>query len=235
MPASPNATETISPIPDTDTFGIGKVEDLSWKGMLDLGACTECGRCQSQCPAWATGKPLSPKQLILDLRDHAFAKAPYLLATEEERVTLSAEVLAEAERATRAIAELLHAAGVKFAVLGPAESTSPSSWSAPSSSAKPKIKFSSSPNESVLRPFGRNQSQHAGKAKHDSVRDDLYLSFDGGARRHRPTAATVAGPSWRTRPGCCARGHPASSTGCSRPRTTRMPCCPRCRARLTRP
>ena len=71
--------------PDTDVFGIGKVEDLTWKGLLDLGTCTECGRCQSQCPAWATGKPLSPKQLILDLRDHAFAKAPYLLATEEER------------------------------------------------------------------------------------------------------------------------------------------------------
>ena len=66
--------------PDTDVFGIGKVEDLTWKGMLDLGTCTECGRCQSQCPAWVTGKPLSPKQLILDLRDHAFAKAPYLLA-----------------------------------------------------------------------------------------------------------------------------------------------------------
>jgi Fe-S oxidoreductase len=84
--------------PDTDVFGIGKVEDLSWKGMLDLGTCTECGRCQSQCPAWATGKPLSPKQLILDLRDHAFAKAPYLLAGEDGRVGLSAEVLAEAER-----------------------------------------------------------------------------------------------------------------------------------------
>ena len=66
--------------PDTDVFGIGKVEDLTWKGMLDLGTCTECGRCQSQCPAWVTGKALSPKQLILDLRDHAFAKAPYLLA-----------------------------------------------------------------------------------------------------------------------------------------------------------
>jgi Fe-S oxidoreductase len=84
--------------PDTDTFGIGKVEDLTWKGMLDLGSCTECGRCQSQCPAWVTGKPLSPKQLILDLRDHAFAKAPYLLADEDGRVGLSAAVLAEAER-----------------------------------------------------------------------------------------------------------------------------------------
>jgi len=66
--------------------------------MLDLGSCTECGRCQSQCPAWATGKSLSPKQLILDLRDHAFAKGPYLLADEDGRVGLSAEVLAEAER-----------------------------------------------------------------------------------------------------------------------------------------
>jgi Fe-S oxidoreductase len=84
--------------PDTDVFGIGKVEDLTWKGLLDLGTCTECGRCQSQCPAWATGKPLSPKQVILDLRDHAFAKAPYLLASEEEREKLPASVLAEAER-----------------------------------------------------------------------------------------------------------------------------------------
>jgi Fe-S oxidoreductase len=84
--------------PDTDVFGLGKIEDFTWKGMLDLGTCTECGRCQSQCPAWVTGKPLSPKQLILDLRDHAFAKAPYLLADEDGRVGLSADVLAEAER-----------------------------------------------------------------------------------------------------------------------------------------
>jgi Fe-S oxidoreductase len=84
--------------PDTDVFGIGKVEDLTWKGMLDLGTCTECGRCQSQCPAWATGKPLSPKQLILDLRDHAFAKAPYLLAPEDQRESLSDLIKAEAER-----------------------------------------------------------------------------------------------------------------------------------------
>src|ERR1700722_7215387 len=84
--------------PDTDVFGVGKSEDFSWKGLLDLGTCTECGRCQSQCPAWATGKPLSPKQLILDLRDHAFAKAPFLLASEEDRAALPASVLAEAGR-----------------------------------------------------------------------------------------------------------------------------------------
>src|SRR6201986_1312605 len=70
--------------PDTDIFGRGKIEDFTWKGMLDMATCTERGRCQSQCPAWATGKPLSPKMVILDLRDHAFAKAPYLLAGSDE-------------------------------------------------------------------------------------------------------------------------------------------------------
>jgi Fe-S oxidoreductase len=85
--------------PDTDIFGLGKIEDLSWKGMLDLATCTECGRCQSQCPAWVTGKPLSPKMLILDLRDHAFAKAPYLLAgSQEARDQLPDAVKHEAQR-----------------------------------------------------------------------------------------------------------------------------------------
>ncbi|HEY6788063.1 MAG TPA: (Fe-S)-binding protein [Trebonia sp.] len=85
--------------PDTDVFGLGKIGDFSWKGLLDMGTCTECGRCQSQCPAWVTDKPLSPKQLILDLRDHAFATAPYLLAgSDEARDSLPADVLAEAAR-----------------------------------------------------------------------------------------------------------------------------------------
>jgi Fe-S oxidoreductase len=84
--------------PDVDVFGLGKIEDFTWKGLLDLATCTECGRCQSQCPAWVTGKPLSPKQVILDLRDHAFAKAPYLLASEDQRDKLPADVLAEAGR-----------------------------------------------------------------------------------------------------------------------------------------
>ena len=65
--------------PDEAVFGRGKIEDFTWKGMLDFATCTECGRCQSQCPAWNTGKPLSPKLVIMDLRDHWMAKAPYLL------------------------------------------------------------------------------------------------------------------------------------------------------------
>ena len=85
--------------PDTDIFGRGKIEDFTWKGMLDMATCTECGRCQSQCPAWATGKPLSPKKLIMDLRDHALAKGPYLLASsDEERDALPESIKQEAVR-----------------------------------------------------------------------------------------------------------------------------------------
>jgi Fe-S oxidoreductase len=84
--------------PDEDTFGRGKIEDFTWKGFLDFATCTECGRCQSQCPAWNTGKPLSPKMLITDLRDHAFAKAPYFMASEAEQANLPEDVLAEAGR-----------------------------------------------------------------------------------------------------------------------------------------
>jgi Fe-S oxidoreductase len=69
--------------PDEATFGRGKIEDFTWKGMLDFATCTECGRCQSQCPAWNTGKPLSPKLVIMDLRDHLLAKAPYLIGGKE--------------------------------------------------------------------------------------------------------------------------------------------------------
>ncbi|TDC57937.1 (Fe-S)-binding protein [Actinomadura sp. KC345] len=71
--------------PDEDVFGRGKIEDFTWKGFLDMATCTECGRCQSQCPAWNTGKPLSPKMLVLELRDHALAKAPYMTASEDQR------------------------------------------------------------------------------------------------------------------------------------------------------
>ena len=64
-------------------LGRGKIEDFTWKGYLDFTTCTECGRCQSQCPAWNTGKPLSPKLVIMNLRDHLFAKAPYILDGKE--------------------------------------------------------------------------------------------------------------------------------------------------------
>jgi Fe-S oxidoreductase len=84
---------------EDDLMGRGKIEDFTWKGMLDFASCTECGRCQSQCPAWNTGKPLSPKLLVMALRDHALAKAPYLLAADDAaRAALPESARAEAER-----------------------------------------------------------------------------------------------------------------------------------------
>ena len=64
---------------DEDTFGAAKITDLTWKQLLDGMTCTECGRCQSQCPAWSTGKPLSPKLLVMDLRDALFEQGRPLL------------------------------------------------------------------------------------------------------------------------------------------------------------
>lgn len=52
------------------TLGLGRTADLTWKDRLDFLTCTECGRCQDLCPAWNTGKPLSPKLLTLALRQH---------------------------------------------------------------------------------------------------------------------------------------------------------------------
>jgi Fe-S oxidoreductase len=65
---------------DEVVFGAGRIEDFSWKQLLDMTTCTECGRCQSQCPAWNTGKPLSPKLLIMELRDNLFAEAERVMS-----------------------------------------------------------------------------------------------------------------------------------------------------------
>ncbi len=60
-------------VPEEDIrFGAGTAADLTWKQMLDTYSCTECGRCQDACPAFATGKVLSPKLLIMGLRDQVF-------------------------------------------------------------------------------------------------------------------------------------------------------------------
>jgi Fe-S oxidoreductase len=53
---------------ELETFGLGKVSELNWKNVLNLYACTECGRCEEQCPAANTDKPLSPKKVIHDLK-----------------------------------------------------------------------------------------------------------------------------------------------------------------------
>jgi Fe-S oxidoreductase/nitrate reductase gamma subunit len=56
-------------------FGSSRPEHFTWKGLLDLYTCTECGRCQEQCPAYLTDKPLNPKMVIVNLRNHVVALA----------------------------------------------------------------------------------------------------------------------------------------------------------------
>ncbi len=69
----PGDLEKLMETSDDFNIGLGSIKDYSWKQLLDLDACTSCGRCQSVCPAYASGKPLSPKWLILDSRNHMLA------------------------------------------------------------------------------------------------------------------------------------------------------------------
>src|SRR5690606_29717162 len=68
-------------------YGAAKITDLSWKDALDYYSCTECGRCQDLCPAWNTGKPLSPKKLILDLKTNMYRNKDRILAGKYEEVS----------------------------------------------------------------------------------------------------------------------------------------------------
>ena len=80
------------------SLGVGRIQDFTWKGLLDFSTCTECGRCQDLCPAWNTGKPLSPKLFVMALRDHHAAVAPYLRAADALGVApeeVTEEMLAE--------------------------------------------------------------------------------------------------------------------------------------------
>ncbi|NNL76498.1 MAG: (Fe-S)-binding protein [Desulfobacterales bacterium] len=71
---------------DAESFGLGNVSQLSWKSVLDLYACTECGRCEEQCPADATGKPLSPKRVVSDTKHDLFDQSRAILAKNDSTI-----------------------------------------------------------------------------------------------------------------------------------------------------
>jgi Fe-S oxidoreductase len=90
--------EALGESDEMPVLGAATLEELTWKENLDLYACTECGRCQHVCPAWNTGKPLSPKLLIMNLRDHLFDQGPKILEAKAkgedyEKVPLNPDVV----------------------------------------------------------------------------------------------------------------------------------------------
>lgn len=68
---------------EAESFGVVSIRDFSAKELLDVFACTECGRCQEHCPAYNTGKPLSPKKVVLDIKDHILEDGPAMLKDPE--------------------------------------------------------------------------------------------------------------------------------------------------------
>jgi len=91
----------LTPIPDLETaerLGIETLRDLTWVQLLNGEACTECGRCQAACPAYAAGTPLNPKQVVLDVRNTLHALLPPTLNPfapirgDEERIVLTGAV-----------------------------------------------------------------------------------------------------------------------------------------------
>ncbi len=82
---------------ESEPLGVGDVKDFTWKQLLDLDACTNCGRCQDACPAWATGKPLSPRKVVQDLKVH-MAKAAHNGSNQSDSApALIGEAPSEAE------------------------------------------------------------------------------------------------------------------------------------------
>jgi Fe-S oxidoreductase len=73
----------LEPVPiEAETFGASKIQDFSWKDLLDLYACAVCGRCHANCPAHLSGKTLSPREVIHNLKEHLLEVGPELLASQ---------------------------------------------------------------------------------------------------------------------------------------------------------
>ncbi|UCF73967.1 MAG: (Fe-S)-binding protein [Deltaproteobacteria bacterium] len=70
-------------IEELDSLGVDKIEDFTWKHILDFYTCTECGRCSDNCPANTVGRPLSPMELTIKIRDNAYQNHPILSLTRK--------------------------------------------------------------------------------------------------------------------------------------------------------
>ncbi len=95
-----------------ESLGLGRIDDLNWKQVLDLYTCTECGRCQVNCPAWNTDKPLNPALIIKDLQSHLYDEAPRLLTLAEEPALAGQLTEAESEEANKALPPMIAAVNI---------------------------------------------------------------------------------------------------------------------------
>jgi Fe-S oxidoreductase/nitrate reductase gamma subunit len=86
-------TEEINIEKENVYLGAGDFEQLTWKSIFDSYACTECGRCTAACPAYITGKPLSPRKIVMNIRDRTNEKAPFLVSKEEVPGNIAADKL----------------------------------------------------------------------------------------------------------------------------------------------
>lgn len=83
-PLGPKVVLEPIPLEETESFGASKIQDFSWKDLLDLYSCAVCGRCHANCPAQLSGKSLSPREVILNLKEHLLEAGPGLLAGKTE-------------------------------------------------------------------------------------------------------------------------------------------------------
>ncbi|MHB8086178.1 MAG: heterodisulfide reductase-related iron-sulfur binding cluster [Dehalococcoidia bacterium] len=79
----PKGALSLVDLENAETYGVGRIQDFTWKQLFDLDACTNCGRCQDRCPAYLTDKPLSPRKIVQDLKTHWLEQAPSLLAAKK--------------------------------------------------------------------------------------------------------------------------------------------------------
>jgi len=93
--------------PLSDPIGVARIEHFTWKSILDFYTCTECGRCSDNCPAFRTGKVLSPKQFTLDLRDHLYGLEKELVARSAGQATTAGHATTAGQATTAAPIDLV--------------------------------------------------------------------------------------------------------------------------------
>lgn len=102
-PLGPKVELKPIPLEEAESYGVSKIEDFSWKDLLDLYSCAVCGRCHANCPAQLSGKTLSPREVVLNLKEHLLEAGPGLLAgkaeasSESQAKTMIGDVVTEEE------------------------------------------------------------------------------------------------------------------------------------------